>query len=76
MIRLGFIWEEALDPDAEGLTCMDCGHPIEYGEEYAERLSGMAQIPEDFPIDNAGEYVPLVELICGVCGKEQSEQEF
>lgn len=61
MIRLGIIADAAyIGP--HGLTCMDCEASIEPGMEAAERLSGM--------VDD----IPLVEIICGACGRSATSQ--
>lgn len=59
MVRTGIIATvEYIGP--HGLTCMDCEREIHPGDEVAERLSGMV------------EDVPLVEIICGPCGSEET----
>ena len=61
MIRTGILYQKEDDPGGHGLSCMDCNRVIEYGEEIAERLSGMV-----------GD-IPMVEIICGDCGRDDTE---
>jgi RNase P subunit RPR2 len=62
VIRTGRIYTEKDDPEGHGLRCMDCDVVIKYGDEIAERLSGMI------------EDIPCVEIICGECGRATGDQ--